>query len=188
MPGLPQQPHGFHPAQNLFETLAFPLTHGIARMVGGVRINGTRAPARMLGDMRRHPQLAQFVDEVAGVIALVRPQCRPLLPRNPLSHRLGRLPLGRPRRLRHAGVDHQAVPMLHQHMPQITQLRLLPLAFLNRRASGSVVEACVALVRRSARKSKLGLPGSSESSGGGATCLRLNPSDRLRLRSRSRPP
>src|SRR5574340_662814 len=41
-----------------------------------------------------------------------------------------------------------------------------PAAFLYNRASGSVVEAWVALVRRSPRKSTLGLPGSSVGGGG----------------------
>src|SRR5262244_1659240 len=78
MPSLAQQPHGFHPPKDLFHAFPFPLTHGIAGMTSGASINGAGAPGRMLRHMRGHPQLAQFADEVAGIIILVSPQGHPL--------------------------------------------------------------------------------------------------------------
>src|SRR5438105_13628398 len=46
-------------------------------------------------------------------------------------------------------------------MMAVRDARFCPLAFLNNRASRSVVEACVSLLRFSPRKSTLGLPASS---------------------------
>ena len=72
-------------------------------------------------------QLAQLSDTVTGVIVFIRAQGDPLVAGNPLRHGHSRLTLGRPRRLRHAGIDDQAMPILHEHMPQIRQFGLLSL-------------------------------------------------------------
>lgn len=76
-----------------------------------------------------------------GIIVLVGAQGDPLLPGNRLGHRQGCLPLCRPGRLRHAGINDQAMAALHQHMTQIAQLGLLPF--------GLFVKAGVGIGRRS---------------------------------------
>jgi hypothetical protein len=45
------------------------------------------------------------------------------------------------------GIDHQSVPVLHQNVPQIGKLGRRPGPLRYSRASGSVVEACVSLLR-----------------------------------------
>ena len=40
MPQLTQQPHGFHPAKHMFNSLAFSLAHTVAVVTSGALING----------------------------------------------------------------------------------------------------------------------------------------------------
>lgn len=123
---LAQQLDRFHPAEDLFHALAFPLTRGLTRMASRPAIDCTRPTRGILRHMRGHSQLTQLMDKVAGVRVPVSPQGDPLLPGNRFGHRQSRVALGRAGYLGHARIDHQAVPILHEHTPQITQLGLLP--------------------------------------------------------------
>ena len=169
MPSLAQQSDGLEPANDLFDALALPLTHGRAGMAHGTPIDGAGAPSRVLGHRRCHPPRAQLSDTVTGLIVLLSPHGDPRLAGNPLGHRQGCLPLGRPRRLRQVGIDHHAVPMLSEHLPQIRPLGLVP--------RGLFVEASLRGSRRGMggvgaplpRKSVQGWPGSS--GGGDGTSL-----------------
>jgi hypothetical protein len=150
MPDLSQQPDSLEPPKDLFHTFAFPLTDGIARMASGPPINGAGAPRRVLGHMRRHPQLAQLSDTVTGIIVFVGAQGDPLLAGNLLRHRQGSLALGCSRRLRHADIDEQAMPILHEHMSQLCPLGLLSL--------GTFVQADLRVGRRGMRGIRAAFP------------------------------
>src|SRR5579863_3726811 len=52
--GLAQASDGFYPAEDLFDTFAFPLAHGVACMPRGSFVDGTGAVCVLvLGHMRR---------------------------------------------------------------------------------------------------------------------------------------
>src|SRR5436309_595831 len=67
MTKLPQPAHGFEPAEDLFDTLALPLTDQIARVARRALINRTAPPRVILGDVRCDMQPAQLLNAVGGV-------------------------------------------------------------------------------------------------------------------------
>ena len=74
--------------------------------------------------MRREPERPERGDEAARVIALIAahggpaPQVR--------GHREGRLAFRESRRLTHTGVDDEPMPVLHEDVSLIGELRLVP--------------------------------------------------------------
>jgi hypothetical protein len=89
-----------------------------------------RTPTRILGHMRRHLHRTQFVDEILSVIGFVSAQGNRLTPIRPrLDHVKRSDPLAVSLGLRKAGVNHQAVPVLHQGARHEAELGLLALAF-----------------------------------------------------------
>jgi hypothetical protein len=75
--------------------------------------------------VRGHPALAQFHDEVPGIEAAVGSERDRADGRQPVEHRQRREPLGVAGGAGELGIDHQAVPVLHQHVPDEAELRLL---------------------------------------------------------------
>lgn len=84
----------------------------------------------MLRHMRHDLPRPQLLNEWVGVIVLITAQ------RDASGRSVGLdqgqrcVPLRRPGCRRHRGVDDQAVPVLHQDMPQETERRLLARCFL----------------------------------------------------------
>ena len=80
----------------------------------------------VLRDVRRHPHRAQLIDEVCSVIALVRSQRdRPWPVGTGLYHVQCRYALAMPIGCRQAGIDQQAMTVLHEPMPHKAELGLL---------------------------------------------------------------
>jgi len=128
---LSQDAHGLDPAKGLLHQFAQALTDGVA----GFSDNGfvqNRSPA-LAGHMRLNPALPQKLTKLTLVILLVRPQGKLWGRGQTVDHGHGRFPLG--------GAAGQGED---------------PGFLVYRRASGSVVEAWVALRRRSPRKSTSG--------------------------------
>src|SRR5215468_7568563 len=125
--GLAQEPDGFEPAQDFLDALAFPLTHSVAVVARGAPIDRTRTMRRVLGYVRRHLKQPEGLDEVPRVIAFVGAHCDPACCRPVAQH------LQRPRALavaagpRHAALDGQAVPVVHEHVPLVDELGLVAL-------------------------------------------------------------
>ena len=61
MAHLAPKPQRVQPAQELFDAFAFPLAHGVARMLGGAPLTGARLTRGMVLDRRGAPQLTQGV-------------------------------------------------------------------------------------------------------------------------------
>jgi hypothetical protein len=97
--------------------------------------------------MRRDTQPAHLGDEVGGVVAFVRARRQALAIGQFFDHRDGCLALGSAGRRRHLRRHHQAVAVLHHHMSHVAQPGCRARDFLYSLASGSVVEACVSLLR-----------------------------------------
>src|SRR5213593_1514046 len=71
---LPHQPDRLEPAEDLFNPLAFLLTHRVARVARGASIDRARPVRGVLRDVGGYLEQAQGPDEVATVIAFVRRQ------------------------------------------------------------------------------------------------------------------
>src|ERR1700721_4309497 len=128
-PGLLLPGDRFDPAECLLDALANALADGIAAVPGRSPINRRTAAAGVLRNMRRHPHRAQFVDEVFYVVGFVgakRDRRRSVGTR--LDHVQRSHPLGMPVSQCQAGVDQQAMTVLHQPMPDEAKLRLLAFA------------------------------------------------------------
>ena len=74
-------PHGpshaadaLHPAEGFLDALADPLARRIAGVTCRATVDG-RAPRRVLGDVRADVEGAEFVHEVGGIEAAIRPEC-----------------------------------------------------------------------------------------------------------------
>ena len=138
---------------------AHPPTDRIAGVAGRPAVD-CRSPVRgVLRHMRRHIVVPQIGHKPGHVVSLVCTERDPMIAgtrRHPLEPRLALCRAGCQGQTR---VDHQSVPVLHQNVPQIRQLGRLtwPPCFrmLSRggrllrynRALGSVIEACVSLLR-----------------------------------------
>ena len=80
MPGLAQAGNGLGPAEGLLNALSDTLADAIARMAGGATIDGRTPAGGILRQMRRDVDLAQLVDEIAGIETLVAGQGDPAGP------------------------------------------------------------------------------------------------------------
>src|SRR2546426_12047989 len=124
---LPQAADRFAPAEDLFDELPLALTYRVPGMPGRAPVY-VRAAMRgnVLRDMGRHAALAELVDERCPIVRLVPGHRRDRHPGRLLhiDHRERRLRFGGPRRLGHAHIDDETVPIFGQRMSREDQLRL----------------------------------------------------------------
>src|SRR5579859_2981098 len=114
------------PAKDLFDPLANALTDAVAHVPNRPAVDGAPSAAGVLGDMGRHSSLFASGDELPRVVALVRAQSHPMARCRPaVQHRQRCIALGRPARLGQQDIEHQPVPVLHQHVTGEAELRLL---------------------------------------------------------------
>src|SRR5665811_1614388 len=116
MPELAQTPGRLHPTEGLFHDLAPALTCGVALPAGGPLVDGV--VLFLLGHMGSDTKSAGLLDEVRGVVALVRPYGQPTFAPTAFSgeERKSRLFFGRAGGLGEGAVDDEAVPVLHHDM------------------------------------------------------------------------
>ena len=158
MPQLPQASDGLHPPKDLFHELPFPLTDVIARMPRGPAVD--RTPASLLRHVGRDLQHADVSHKARHVVTLVRPD---------------RTAGGRAGLQQQRAAARSAVPVAwvaqtlatspcrlsSSTWPRYASLASFPPPFRCSIASGSVVDWCVSLRRRSPWKLTVGFPGSS---------------------------
>ena len=73
-----QAAHGLHPAEDLFDPLAYPLTHRVAGMPRGAAVErGTPGATLIARDGRGDLERAAGRDELSSVVALVGTECYP---------------------------------------------------------------------------------------------------------------
>ena len=124
---------GLHPAEDFFDALA----HALTDVVAGVprRPSVQRAALLLERDVRRGLELPQRLDKAARVIAFVAADGHAAR-RQAGDQADGRVALAGAGRRDDAGVDHQAVAVLHQHFAEIRQLGFVPLRLLAQPAVG----------------------------------------------------
>lgn len=116
---LVQPSDGLDPAERLRDLLAEAQADPIAWMACRAAIDRRTSAGGVLRHMRGHSHRAQFVDEVSRVVSLVgseRDRMRPV--GSGLDHVQRRYPLGISAGLGQAGIDKQAMTVLHQAVPQ----------------------------------------------------------------------
>src|SRR5216117_3585030 len=149
---LPQAPDRFAPAEYLFDELPLALTYRVPGMPSRAAVH-VRAAMRsnVLRDMGRHAALAELVDERCPIVRLVPGHgCD----RHPgfllrIDHLERRLRLGGPRRPVTRTSTTRPCRFSVSACPAKTSFASLPAPLRMSRASGSVVDACVWLVRGS---------------------------------------
>ena len=107
--GLPETPDRLQPAEDLHDPFPGPLAQGIARLVGGAAIDGTRVLP--LGHLRGDPEGPAGGDERLGIVRLVPAHGEALAPAAARGQVEGRLPLGHPGGPRGLGRHRQAMPL-----------------------------------------------------------------------------
>ncbi len=129
-PHLAHQPDRLQPAEDLFHPFSLALTDPIPGMPRRSSVEGASAPRLVLGYMRCDVHPSEFFDKLARVVSPIGSQRDPLPGRNPGHHPDCRLSLLRAPGHRHSTIHRQSVPVLHQHMAQVAELRFrsLPLA------------------------------------------------------------
>src|SRR5260370_10155510 len=110
MSGLAHQPDCLHPAEDLFDALAFLLAHGVTGMTRDSAVNGTGAFGRVLRDVRGDIHAPAFMNEVYRVVVLVAAEGS--RPADLAGHHNGSFAFRRSCGLGHAGVDDQPVAVL----------------------------------------------------------------------------
>src|SRR6202171_3977582 len=127
-----QAAHGLHPAEDLFDPLAYPLAYRVADMTRGAAVE-RRAPSAPLlaravrGDLER----AACGHELTSVVALVGPEGNPPAARQlRLQHRPGAFALGVAVGRLDRELDQETVAVLHQGIGRVTQPRFLARSLL----------------------------------------------------------
>ena len=109
---FPKSTHRLGPAENLFNSLSYPLTDAVTLMACGAPVNGrtTLAPRCRLPHGRRF-WATKKMNKAVGVVVLVRSQRFDphSLSSLALDHLLGRLPLRRARGLTDLEIDQKPV-------------------------------------------------------------------------------
>src|SRR5579872_987599 len=73
-----QAAHGLHPAEDLFDPLAYPLAHRVAGMTGSAAVECGAAGATLIArEVRGDLECAARGDELGSVVALVGPEGNP---------------------------------------------------------------------------------------------------------------
>src|SRR5579864_4315201 len=129
---------GFHPSEDLLDSLAFSLADYVTSVTGGALIDGAASTAGVLGQVRCNVAGAQVRHALSRVIALVageRPWTKASLARlvNKVGHDLA---FGSTCRLVDLKVHQQSVAVLHQRMGGVRQVRLLAFALLGQPCLG----------------------------------------------------
>ena len=88
-----------------------------------------------------------FAHEVSGVIRLISTDCDSMSARNLFQHQHCCMTLGGASGREDFRRDDESVVVLCQQVPVVAELGFLPLPLRARRASGSVVDAWVSLLR-----------------------------------------
>ena len=166
MPELAQTTDGLHPPKDLFHEFSFPLTHVITRMPGGPTIN--RPPADLLRHVGRDVPDADIGDEARHIVALVCSD-RAARRRAGLQQQCRRLAFGGPRAWVAQTLATSPCRLSNSRWPRDASFASFPWPFRCSIASGSVVDWCVSLRRRSPWKSTVGFPGSSGGALGAAS-------------------
>src|SRR6266550_7254 len=130
VPNLPQQRDRLEPSEALFNPLPLSLADGVSRVLRRTSID--RAPTRppeILRHVRCDLQVATLGHEIRSVVALVAAYRYLLRSPNLFQHDQRGIALGRSVGLEHLRVHDQAVAILYQQIPVVTQLRFFPLTF-----------------------------------------------------------
>src|SRR5712692_10910939 len=124
MSGLAHQPDCLHPAEDLFDALAFLLAHGVTGMTSGSAVDGTGAICVVLRDVRGDIHAPALMNEVFRVVVLVTAEGS----RAPdlADHHKGSFTFRRSGGLGDAGVDDQPVAVLDLGVSHVNQLGLMP--------------------------------------------------------------
>src|SRR5271169_2244740 len=126
MPSFAQAADGLHPAENLLHPFALDLTEGITRMAGGAAVDGAVDFAR---EVRSDLMRAQLTHQFLLIVTLIPAQRDSMLASDLYRHRESRLGFCAAAGLSQPGIDHQAVAIVHLHMPGVTELGLFARPF-----------------------------------------------------------
>src|SRR5882762_92876 len=168
---LAKQGDRLQPAKDFLDPFAPPLTEPVAGMPRGPAIDGTAPPARVLRDVGGEAAGSHLRHEGARIGAAIGPQGG--AGGHAVDHGQCGLPFRGARGGGDASLHHQPLAVVHPRMAEVAELGFVLVALGISRASGSVVEACVALLRRSPWKFTVGLPGSSGGVRGSPGFLKL---------------
>src|SRR5688572_22738511 len=109
MSQLSHPTHGFHPAEDLFDSLALALADPIPGMPSGPSVNRTLATLVVLRYMRRGVHVARLRHEVLSVVEFVASYGYLLISGDLFDHEQSRIPLCCAGGLQHFHIRHQPV-------------------------------------------------------------------------------
>jgi hypothetical protein len=148
MPHFAQPRRRLQPAETFLDAFPLALADLVSRVPGGAAINRDAARTRMvLRPMRRHPQVPVLRHKPARIESLVAAYRHRLCARHSLQHEQRGVALRRAVGLQSFRIHDQPVPVFHQQMPAVTQLRVLPWPLRASKDSGSVFDSCLSLDR-----------------------------------------
>src|SRR5208337_3170794 len=119
---LAQAGDSFEPAEDLLDAFTLVLADQIAGMTSGPFINDS---GRLAGKVRGDLVIAQLLNKLFAVVALVGSQGYSMRAWDFFHHRDGRLRFGAAGGLGYAASDRNAVAVLHQHVSGVAELGLL---------------------------------------------------------------
>src|SRR6516225_1144117 len=135
------------PAEHLLNGLAHPPTDRIARVAGRSTVDCRPPVRRVLRDMRRHIVLAQIGDEAGHIIGLVGTERDPVIARSGRTISSAAARSAVPVAKVNSVSTTRACRFSIRTCPKWASLAGCPGPLRYNRASGSVVEACVSLLR-----------------------------------------
>jgi hypothetical protein len=122
---LTQHPDCFQPPEDFLDPFTLSLTDRIPGMTCSAVIDGARPVSLVLSHMRRYLQAPDLLHKVLRVVGLVSSNGDALLSRQFAKHVNGGLAFRSPRCLCDPRINGETISVLHRHVSEITQLRLL---------------------------------------------------------------
>ena len=148
MPHLPHQRDGLQPAETFFDPLPLLLADGLTRVPRGAAIDrAASASFQALRHVRRHSQLAALLHQPERVEPLSPPTVRGCVPGSLSIMTSAASRSAVPFAWNTSPSTNQSVAVLHQQIPAVTQLRLLPPLLRASKESGSVLDSWVSFER-----------------------------------------
>jgi hypothetical protein len=135
MPCLSQEPNRLQPPQDFLDALSFPLTDRISSMPCRAIIDRTRSVLGVLSHVRSHTEASCLPDKFLRVVGFVPSNRDAAFPLQFSKHVNRGLSFCRARGFRDTRVNREAVPIFHQQVSQVAQLRFL--------AFGLLVQSCI---------------------------------------------
>src|SRR6516225_4219302 len=130
VPELSQPADFFQPGEYFLNSFSLLLTDFVARMPRSSTVDRRSSASVVFRNVRSHVRLPDVLNKLLSVVSLVSTESHSARAADVCCKLLTRFSLCRTCRPRHAGINCESVPVLHEQVARVAQFCLLAFAFL----------------------------------------------------------